>query len=262
VIDKDSILPIFSTQGNICRSLLTADDETEILENSPVSIFAIAKKHSLDKLFVIDRSFLEFPKLYKNCNKYNIQLIFGISFLICNNSKNKNEESLFSNCRVAVVMKNSDGYVDLIKLNNRINANKESFYYESRGDWNDINELVTDNLQVFIEPYNNFLEKNFIFNGSCVPDFGKIKPIMTYASMDILYDQILIPKIKEYSKSSGFELCQVWPTYYYTPNDFKAYSVLRSIDTRNKFNCPNIPFLSSNMFNYIDYLKYSNGIVT
>lgn len=244
----DNILPIFSTQGNICRSLLTAEDETEISDNSPVSIFALAKKHNLNKLFVIDRSFLEFPKLYKNCNKYNIQLIFGISFLVCNNSSNKDEESLFSNCRVAVVMKNSDGYKDLIKLNNRINANKESFYYESRGDWNDIKKYVTDNLQVFIEPYNNFIEKNFIFNGSCIPDFGKIKPIMTYANMNIIYDQIIIPKIKEYSRNNGFECLEVHPIYYHLREDFKAYSTLRSIDVRSKFNCPNINYLSSREF--------------
>ena len=179
MMNQSNIIPIFKTQGSIGRSLLTAENEDEIIENSPVSIFALAHKFNLDKLVVIDNSFLEFPRLYKTCNEKNIQLIFGLNFTLCNDISQKNDESLLSNCEVSVLMKNSEGYKDLIKLNDAINGNADGFYYETRGDYSILKSHLSNNLQLLIPPHNNFLERNLIYNGKVIPDFGKIKPIMT-----------------------------------------------------------------------------------
>lgn len=254
----NNIIPLFSSQGSICRSLLTCEDETEIKDNSPVSIFAIAAQYGLNKLVVTDNSFLEFPRLYKHCNKYNIQLIFGLNLNICNNAQDKTESSLLSNCKVSVLMKNSEGYRDLIKLNNAFNAQKETFYYESRNDYNALKSHCTDNLQLLIPPHNNFLEKNLIFNGSALPDLGTIKPIMTYCDIELPYTQVVNPAIKQYAKENKYELQEVQPIYYMNRTDFRPYSVLRCISDRTKFNSPNINYMSSAEFCWESYLEKVN----
>lgn len=251
----NNILPIWKTHASVGRSLITYEDETEILENSPVSIIAIAKKYNLDKLIVVEDSFLSFPSLYKSCAKHNIQLIFGLNFLLCNDVKDKSETSLYSNSKVSVLMKNSEGYRDLIRLNNVINAQAENFYYEPRGDWSILNDNFTNNLQLMIPSYNNFLEKNLIYNGIVIPSFGKTKPIMTYSNQEIPYDQVLIPAIQNYAKNNNYECLECHNIYYHTKADYKAYNVFRCIDNRTKFAKPNINYMSSDGFSFEGYLN-------
>src|ERR1022692_918317 len=178
-MNKD-IIPVFKTDASINRSFFLVDDEMEIKENSPVSILAVCKTNKMDSITILDNSFVNFPQLYKKCSKSDIQLIFGINFIICNDSSAKNEESLSSNCKISVLMKNGNGYQDLIKLHNAINANPETFYYTPRGCWGTIIKYWTENLELVFPSYDNFLHKNFLENGDCIPELGVIKPTMFY----------------------------------------------------------------------------------
>lgn len=253
------ILPVFSTNGSIGRSIITVEDELEISNNSPVSIFSIAKKHDLNKLTIIDDSFIEFPRLFKYSQKNNIDIIFGLNLIICNDVNDKTEDSLFSNCKVSVLMKNTDGYKDLIKLNNAINANANNFYYEPRGDWGILNKYLTNNLLLLIPSYNNFIHKNLLENGSCIPSFIDVKPIITYSKMDLPFDDILIKSLTNYSNNNNYELLETHPIYYYRESDFKSYSVYRCILNRSKFNNPNIDFFCSDKFSFESYLTKIGG---
>ncbi|MEK6880337.1 MAG: hypothetical protein AABY22_12045, partial [Nanoarchaeota archaeon] len=195
----------------------------------------------------------------KSCNKHDIQLIFGLNFNICNDAAKKDEESLYSNSQVSVLMRNSEGYKDLIRLNNAFNANANTFYYECRNDYKALLDNFTDNLLLMIPPHNNFLEKNLIFNGKCLPDFGKIKPIITFCDgIELPYTQIVNPAIKNYAKNNNYELQEVWPIYYHKKEDYKSYVVMRTINERSKFNSPDINYLSNSDFCWESYLKYIN----
>ncbi len=249
------ILAIWKTSASLGRSLITVEDEESISENSPVSIFAIAKKFNLDKIVVVDSSFVNFPQLYKLSNKHNIQLIYGIEFQICNDVKDKSEDSLSTNCKVNILMRNSDGYKDLIKLHNKINGEKDNFYYESRGDYNLLLNNFTENLELIIPPHNNFLEKNLIYSGKCIPSWGKIQPIFTYHDVELPYIELVNNAIKKYSLNNKYQLNQVSPILYYKDADFKAFCCYRTINNRTKFNSPNINYLSSNSFSFESFMK-------
>lgn len=256
-MESNNILPVFKSCASLGRSILTVEDDNEIKDNSPVSIITLARKYDLKQLVVIDDSFLNFPALFKLCNKYNIQLIFGVNFTICNDATEKTEESLFSNSKVSVLMKNSDGYKDLIKLHNKINANKDNFYYETRGSWSILKENMTDNLQLMMPPFDNFIHKNVLENGKCIPTLGHIKTLMTYTNIKLPFTDILNNSIKSYAKNNSLECMEVHPIYYYRENDFKAYSVFRAISKRSKFNIPNLEYFSSNEFSWETYCNKS-----
>ena len=257
------LIPVFKTHGSLGKSILTAEDERDkkgivlsaVKENSPVSIFTLAQQYNLDKLVVCDDSFLNFPTLYKTSNKRKIQLVFGVNLTICNNVTEKNDDGLLSNCKVSVYMKNSKAYQDLLKLHNAINAEKENFYYTPRGDWKILQKYWTNNLKLVIGPYNSFLERNLLDNGNCVPEFGKIKPLFMFSKMELPFDEILINKIQEFSKSNNFECMECHPIYYYKNSHFKFYQNLRCISNRAKFNAPDIDYLCSDRFSFESYLN-------
>ena len=249
------ISPIFKTHCSLGRSILSTEDEDKITDDSPVSVIAIAQSHGLKQITVIENSFLSFPKLYKNCNKNNIQLVFGIEFILCNDVKDKTESSFLSEHKISVAMKNSQGYKDLIKLHDAINSNVENFYYIPRGDFKTIQENWTNNLELVIPPFDNFIHKNYLLNGNCLPQFGDIKPIFTYANMELPWNDILNKKILDYTKNNNYELNEVHPTYYYKTSDFKSYTIFRAIDNRAKFANPNISYLCSNSFSFEKYMN-------
>lgn len=250
-----SIIPIFSTQGSVGKSILTAEDEQDISQDSPVSIFGIAKKFNLKELLVINNSFLDFCQLYKNSKKNNIHLVFGLTFTICNDVKQKTKESLQSNCKVCVLMKNSKGYEDLIRLNNAINANESSFYYTTRGDWSILNKFITENLQVVIPPYDNFIHRNLFEDGDCLPNLEKLNPLFLFANMELPFDTELNLAIFKFIKNNNYPCLEVHPIYYYAYEDFKPYIVLRSIGNRSSFWKPENDFLCSPNFCWEDYNK-------
>lgn len=249
----DKIIPIWKTHASVGRSLITYEDETAINELLPISVIAIAKRHGLEKIVVIEDSFTSFPELYKNCDKHNIHLIFGLNFTVCNDASIKNEDSLLSNCKVSVLMKNSNGYKDLIKLNDAMNAQKDNFYYTARGDWKILNHYMTDNLQLIIPPYDGFIHRNLLNMGNCVPIIDKLNPIFSFSSMELPYDMLLIDAIKEFAVNNKYKYQEVHPIYYYMDWDFKTYLTFRCINNRSEFSAPDIEFMSSSRFSFESY---------
>lgn len=247
------MFPIFKTHGSLGRSILSYEHEYEIKDDAPVSIFAIAKQNHLGALTVIEDSFLSFPKLYKGCNKNDIQLIFGINFTLCNNSAQKDDDSLLSESKVSVLMKNSQGYKDLIRLHDAINTNVDTFYYIPRGDFSILKQYWTENLELVIPPFDGFIHKNLLNNGKVLPNFGKIKPTITFANMELPWNNILNEAIIKYAKTNKFELEEVHPTYYYKNADFKQYLIFRAINNRKNFDNPGLDFFSSDTFSFESY---------
>ncbi len=258
----ENIIPIFKTDGSLGRSILTSSipqnggkDDLELREDSTISIFSIVNEFKLKELLVIEDSFLSFPTLYKNSKRFDTKLIFGLNFMLCNDVADKTEKSFASECKISVVMKNSNGYKDLIKLHDAINANVDNFYYICRGDYNILQNNWTDNLELIIPPFDNFIHKNYLLNGNCLPQFGAIKPTLTYASMELPWNEILNKKTIDYAKNNNIQLKEVHPVYYYKSSDFKAYCIFRAINNRAKFPNPNISYFCSDMFSFEQYCK-------
>jgi DNA polymerase III alpha subunit len=253
--NKHEILPIFSSCGSLGKSILTTEDESEIKENSPVSILAIAKKYNLPCTTIMDESFYCFPNIYKNWSKSKIPFEFGIVLTVCNNALDKSEASRKTESKVAVFIRNSKGYEDLVRLHNKIKTNYDYFYYHPRADWKILEEWMTENLQLVIPPYDNFLHVNLINNGNCVPDFGKMKPTFLYANHDLLYDFIICKAVKDYASSHGYQTKEAHLIYYNSRADFKNYTVYRAKDKRSNFNAPNLSYFSSPEFCLESYFE-------
>jgi DNA polymerase III alpha subunit len=253
-----NIIPIFKTHGSLSKSILSYEDTNDIVALSPVSIMGIIDKYKLPKAVVIEDSFLSFPSLYAGLAK-KCELIYGINFTCCQNALDKSEGSLKTEHRISILMKNSNGYKDLLKIHNLIHTNQDYFYYRTRVDFDIIKKYWTDNLLLLIPPYDNFIHKNLLSNSVCVPDFGTIKPILTFAKQNLPFDYLLEEAITKYAPSNNYDLQEVHPVYYYKDVDVKSFYTYKLIENRSKFSEPKLDFFCSNNFSWESYLRKTNA---
>lgn len=241
------ITPIFATHYSISKSILTIEDETEIKENSPVSVIAICKTHNLSELHLVERSFSGFIKSHELCEKHGIQLKFGYKVVVCSNHLDKSEESQKTESKAIIWMLNTDGYKDLLKIHNEATIN--GFYYYPRISWRFINDNITPNLGVSIPFYSSFLEKNLLYSYQCLPDFSNFKPVFHVENHDLPFDNLIKSAILDYAKDK-YETKETKQIYYYKPEHAKYLCVFRCIANRSSWEKPNLNHFSSSSFSY------------
>ena len=245
------VLPIFSDDSSIGDSILTSDEPEEIADNKPVSIWSIAQKYDLNPVCILNTTMISFVKHYKQAQKLNKQLIFGVKFKIVENSKDKSEGSLKTESNICVWIKNSAGYKDLVKLYSAAHANVDRFYYTGRMDWSLLEEHASDNLLVTLPFYSSFLTKNLMnYNHRAIPQFGKIKPIFHIEEHELPFDDLIKRAVVRYCESNGYEMMQTHSVYYYKKEDTKAYQLFRIIHERTTYEMPELRYFSQPTFSF------------
>ncbi len=246
------ITPIFKSNASLGRSILPPEKPDAKDKEALVSIYDIVKKYKLKQVCILDDSTLCLPSIYKDLNEIT-QLVYGINFVVCQNVKDRSDESRKTESKITVYMKGADAYEDFLAFHNGICGKEENFYYQPRADWDLVKSLWTKNLGMVLPAYDNFLHNNLFLNFNCIPDFGKIKPIFTYADMGLPFDYVLSEQIKKYAAENKLNCQEVHPVYYYSKADFKAYTIFRCIENRSKFSKPDLGYFSSDEFCWESY---------
>jgi len=248
-------IPLFASDASLGRSILTSNEsESEINENSPVSIWTIAKVHNIDPVYVVETSFVNFISHYKNAQKEKKHLIFGIKFRVVSDAKQKSEESLLTESKIVVFMKNSAGYKDLVRLYSEFHGKEENFYYTGRGDWATLQKFWTDNLLLAIDFYDGFLASNLLqYEHKAIPEFGSIKPYFFVESHELPFDSLIYDATKQYCDATQDKMLNVHSIYYYRDSDIISYCTFRAIANRSSFEKPNLNGFSSDKFSFESY---------
>ena len=230
------IIPLFKSHFSLKgRSILTLDKDEDIKDDYPVSIYAIAKKHKLKEIYLVEDDMGGFFEAYKLFVKNGIDLKFGLNFIVTHITAEK-DQSVDNESKVTVFIKNNKGYEDLCRLHNLYQTDKNSFYYYPRIDWKVFNENLTDNLQVVIPPYDSFIERNTFYNGQITPKLPD-NTIVTYCdNMGLVWEKELVAKIKNYNPNA----IEVHPIYYYKNEDFAAWQVFKCIDAGTTVEKPEL----------------------
>lgn len=260
-MDKNNINLIFKDHSSICRSILTEwPAQDEIKDNEPVSIWSIAKKYELEKVMICNNTFLSFISHYKEAQKLNKQLIFGIEFFVVENALDLSEDSLLTESKVQVYMKNSAGYKDLIKLYSKANSDKDRFYYNGRLEWSDLKDINVDNLQIVFPFFDNFLHKNLLtYKSRCIPNFYNKKPVFCLEPLkDLPFCDLITQTILDYTKTNGFDTMNTHSAFYFRESDIDSYCCFRTINGRSSFNKPNLSHFSSSKWAVETWLNSQN----
>ncbi|MEK6882089.1 MAG: PHP domain-containing protein [Nanoarchaeota archaeon] len=253
----NQIIPIFASHYSIGRSILTCEAKRKSKENGPKSIIDLCLKYNIQNVFLSDTHFAGQLDAWKNCKEANLNLRFGIKFIVCDDYSQKNEESLRNQHKVYIWALNSKGLKDLQKL---YTISWQNMYYRNRLDYNIIQKYWTENLSLWHPFFDSFLHKNTLTFSTIVPNWGTIVPIFCVENLhnDLPFCSLIKNAIGRYCQANNYDVIQTHSIYYANRESFKSYLVARCINERSSLNHPDLEMMASNSFGLDIYLKSQN----
>ena len=251
-------IPLFKSHYSLGKSILTLSNEDRGDKVAPDSIIHICKKNKLKEFFLVDDSMGGFLEAYRNSEENKLKLIYGLRLTICADMLSKDEESLSSNSKYIIFIKNEQGYKDLIKINDM--AAKDGFYYEPRIDFKHLESLWTTNLMLCVPFYDSFIFKNILQGKTCIPEFEFIDDVTFFIEDNNLpFDHLLKQSVLEFTNDGNdYPIIESQSVYYNNREDFKAYLTFRCISKRTTLNKPNLEHMCSDTFCFENW-KAKNG---
>jgi DNA polymerase-3 subunit alpha len=242
----DKVLPLFKSHYSLGRSILTLENSESELDESD-SIFDICKENDIKDLVLIDHNMSGFLQAYQNSKDSNIKLIFGVRITICNDIEQKDADSLKTNNKIVILLKNEEGYKRLIRIFSK--ASRDGFYYEPRIDYKNLRkEWSNEDLSLVIPFYDSYLFKNTLYSNICVPEFDFANLTYFTEDNDLPFDEIIQEKVINQAKVEGAEVQKAQSIFYKLKKDFKAYLTFRCINNRSTLEKPEIEHMTSDEF--------------
>lgn len=247
------ILPIFYDHSSH-KSLLTPWTADDVKPNGPQSFLKLAKDAGHKKVYFVSTNFYSFIEAWKNANKMDLELVFGLELWVCKDAHEKSEASTQDESKAIIWIKNGDGYKDAIKIYSEIYTDAENKYYHMRGSWKNLRDNWTDNLSLSIPFFDGFLHRNVLNHGSqIVPDLPCIPYFHREIDSGLPFARIIDEAIDGYG-TNGLEI-KTKTIYYEKVSDFKAWQVYRSIGLHSDFGKPEMQFCCSDNFSWEGYNK-------
>jgi len=250
------VLPLFKSHFSIGKSILTLEEKNDE-DNEPDSIIQIAKDNKLKKVFLVEDCFSGFLQAYKHLKENDIDLIFGIKFVFCDNINNKNEEELKKHHKLIIFADGNEGYKTLIKLWTK--ASTEGFYYTPRLDMQVLKEVFNDHIRLAIPFYDNFIFNNSLRGYQCLPFVENYKPVVFTEENNLIFDPLLKSKMLKFAETNKLEVIKTKSIYYKNRKDFKSYLTFKCINGRTSLNKPEMEHMSSNEFCVESWKEQNHG---
>lgn len=255
-----NIIPIFYDTTSR-KSILTFSKPSEVEEHGPDSIVKLAKDAKLDHVYCIGDTFHSFMEAQKNCKSEGISHHFGLEVWICNDVNDKSDESRWTEHKIIIWALNSAGYEDLVKIYTTIRSTRDNFYYHFRYDLDKLKALWTDNLMITLPFFDSFIAANALkWGAKIVPNFPVAPVFMREVDTGIITENQINLAIDRFQEVNHWDEMKVKTVYYAKAEDFKAYTVYRTIEKQSEFSNPDIEFFSSNKFSFENW-KENEGIV-
>ncbi|MAH46116.1 hypothetical protein CMI37_09805 [Candidatus Pacearchaeota archaeon] len=238
----DGVLPVFKSHYSLGRSILTLENNDSDPDESD-SIFDICEELKLKELILIDHNMSGFLQAYQNSKDLGIKLIFGIRLTICNDMSQKDADSLKTNNKIVILLKNEEGYKRLIRIFSL--AARDGFYYEPRIDYKNLKKEWSDeDLSMAIPFYDSYVFKNTLYSNICVPELDFTEPTYFLEDNDLPFDNLIKLKVMNISNKTQ----KTQSIYYKNKEDFKAYLTFRCINNRSTLEKPEIEHMTSDEF--------------
>ena len=251
---NNEIIPLFYDQSSF-KSILTYWKEKDSTPDGPSSIVSICKENGIKKCVGISKNFSTFIDAWKNLNAIGTELIWGIEFIMCDDTTVRTDESRLNEHKVIIMMKNKDGYGDLLKIYTACHTNPDNKYYIQRFDFKQLRPLWTDNLIMALPFFDSFIAKNLLSHGSAiVPDLSFTSPIIfREVGSDLPFAHLIDSALDKYNKDGRLEEIKTKTIYYKNRADFRAYSVYRCIMNKEVHSKPNMEHFGSQEFCFESY---------
>ncbi len=193
-------------------------------------------------------------KALENCQKTNLNLFFGLKLSVCANMYQKETESLSTEYKIVIFMRDEKAYKNLLKIYSI--ASIEGFYYRPRIDCATLKKYWDDNLLLIHPFYYSFLHRNALYLSNCNPDFDFIKEHQFFIEKNDLPFNYLIEKaIDNFGIKNNIKKIPSKSIYYLNQDYFKAFVTNKAIHNRATLDCPNEEHLASSNFSFEEFKK-------
>lgn len=248
------VTPLFSSsaslkEGGVFTLEKASDIEKAKRRYGPVSLCVLAKEEKLAQVTLVESNFVNFMNAAKNLPEVGAQFRFGLKVTVCDDMMQKTEESLKTESKVVLFMRNSAAYKPLIKLFTR--SSTEGFYYAPRLDWKALKAGWSDDLILALPFYSSFLAKNTLTFASIVPALPAQPLLLREVAQELPFDGLLDEAVERYRAQSGCEVEQVKSIYYRRRDDSKKWQVWRAILNRGaSWDKPQMDHCASREFSW------------
>jgi hypothetical protein len=255
----NDILPIFSSHYSLGEaSILTTEEPGKSQSGNPVSIFDLAVEGGLKKVIIADDRMDGFVEAQKASTKAQVQFVFGLRLVICADMADKTDGSRITESKVIVFVKDSEAYIDLLKINNRAWTTGRFGY--GRLDWRTLRELWTDRLMLALPFWSSFLQRNTLTMSSITPDLPCTPTVFKEVDTQLPFESLINDAIDLYVATNPAPVQRVKSIYYAGSGSstFEDYTIFRARGTRSKgksgtFSAPGVDDLASDRFSWAAY---------
>ena len=250
------MLPMFKSHYSIGKSILTLDDPSESLGSSD-SILEICSENKIKDLVLVEDCPTGFFKAYKQSEKFNLNLIFGLRLKLSSFSDQENDDSIH---KCILFAKNSNGIKILNKIYSHFFCNLNGV-----GNYKFIKDLWKEEDLIFSVPfYDSFLYYNTFYFANCLPDFSFCNPIFFIEDNGLPYDSFLKEEIEKYCLDNSFNFHSTKSIYYKLRSDIEAFQTYkcicnRSFGRKKTMSNPGLEGLGSSEFCFESYLEKSKN---
>lgn len=244
--------PLFKSCYSLGKSILTLEESSEL--DHADSIFQIARDNNLKEICLVEDSMGGFLQAWKNAQKLNIKLNFGLRLSFVNDLNLSSEEKLKSSHKNIIFIKSEEGYKRLIKISSK--AFTEFFNKEAQIDYNFCKSLWSDkDLLMAIPFYDSYLMNNLLTTKTCIPNYFS-EPVYFEENNEHPFDFIISDKLKEL----GISTEKVKSVYYKNEEDFVAWQTFKLLSNRSygqtSLSKPNLENCCSDKFSFESFLNY------
>lgn len=262
-----AITPIFVSHYSLFRSLLTLEEPGRAKAGNPVSVFALAQQANLQEVIVCDSHVDGFLEGYKTASKLGLKLCFGLKLKVCADMNDRTLESRRTESSVVVLVRNSQGYHDLLRIWNRAWGKEGHFAYRDasygRADWGLLKTYWTENLGLALPYFSSFIAKNLLTFAQITPDLPVAAPwVLKEEGNGLPFAPLIDAAIGRYTNGDSSMVVPSKTILYARPEDFRAYCTFRAIGTRGEFSAPGVDHLASLAFSFQSWQELNSKAET
>jgi DNA polymerase III alpha subunit len=248
------ILPIFRSHYSLSESLLTLEEPGKAKAGNPLSVFDLATQGGLEEVVVVDTRIDGFIQAYKASLKAKVKLCYGLKLTICADMGDRTPESRRTESRVVVLVKDSAGYSDLIKIWNRSWGHDGSFTHRGetygRMDWKGLKGLWTEHLGLALPYFSSFIAKNTLTMSQITPDLPIQPWLFREVDSGLPFAPLIDSALERYTEGNQSMVVPSKTILYPNSSWFKAYQVFRAIHEHGSWDSPEVDHLASDRFSF------------
>lgn len=255
-------LPLFKSHYSLGKAILTLEKPNSQKDKIeyPASIFALATKHGLHTVPIVEDSITGLLQASKQAEESKVKLVFGLRVSVTEDMARKDDSTSLKSAKYIIMTKNPEGYDALSKLWSA--AAGEGFFKVPYLDFRILKKLWNKNLVLAVPFYDSFLFSNTLYSHAHVPDLDTFEPVFFTEDNDLPFDGSIQTRVENFCKGK-YLILPAQSIYYWKRDDFSAYVTFRCIHHRHSYQKvsierPELDHMGSDTFCFERWLQLNS----